>query len=65
MALLKALWKAHPALAILAVILAPVLAYFLACMVLGTALGLVIHVGIGLLILCIAFVAVQKLFFKR
>lgn len=65
MALLKTLWRAHPALAILAVVLAPVLAYFLFCAILGTTLGLVMHVGIGLLILCIVFVAVQKLFLRR
>jgi hypothetical protein len=64
MGLLKTLWKAHPVIAILAVILTPVLMYFMVCFLVGTALGVVMHVGISLLIICIAFVAVKKLFFK-
>jgi hypothetical protein len=65
MGFLKALWRAHPALAILAVILAPILAYFLVGSVLGIAMGFVIHAGIVLVVLCIAIVAFNKLFMRR
>jgi len=65
MSFLKALWRAHPALAILAVVLAPILAYFLVIYLMGMAMGFAMQAGIILVVLCIAFVAFQKLFMRR
>jgi hypothetical protein len=59
------LWQKSPLVFMLALLCLPFILRFVFITALGFALGLAINVGIGLAVLCVIWVAVQKLILRR